>query len=354
MKTHSFRFMLSFCLALLLNWSFVNAQTTVNFDTPDNWELDGTSGGSYKNHSYSESGATFEGINVVREEARASEENPKAFGKYAFRLRNKNNPKLTITIAEGGIDNFSFKVRRWDGNPEPNYTVKYTIDGETWVDLPNIDGKLLNTDNWITYSATIKKINDNLKIEIANTGKTERILIDDFTWAAFATSTDTEAPIATFSPINASENILINSDITIDFNEAIYKEGGKVEITDADLAALITIKEGGEEGTDLADADFAMAYDKTNNIVTINPNADLKKGTDYYVSFAPVFDVSNNKNAGEHIVFSTQPNSNTDSKIVAPENQVASKTVESITKTSIAAFSFTISDVTSDGFATKV
>jgi hypothetical protein len=44
---------------------------------------------------------------------------PGAFGTYAWRLKDVTNVKWVITIASGGVADFSLKIRRWDGIPSP-------------------------------------------------------------------------------------------------------------------------------------------------------------------------------------------------------------------------------------------
>lgn len=118
-------------------------QTTINLDNAANWVLDG-SGTSYANHAYSESGVTIQGTNIVRDGTAVQDGFPSALGTYSMRLRNVANSKVVITLPSGGLANFSIKVRRWDNNPMPNYTVKYSMDGgSNWTSLTNINGTLL-------------------------------------------------------------------------------------------------------------------------------------------------------------------------------------------------------------------
>jgi hypothetical protein len=161
-------------------------QTTINFDTDANWIADGVSSlSSYGNHSFVEGLATFQAVNGLRNGIAAQDGFPGALGTYSWRIRNTSDAKLTITIASGGVSTFSFSVRRWDGSPSPNYTVKYSLNsGTNWTDLSNIDGTLLTSSDWFIYNGTINSAVANIQIEIANTGTTERIMIDDFTWTA--------------------------------------------------------------------------------------------------------------------------------------------------------------------------
>lgn len=203
---------------LLLSGEFIlSAQTTINFDNASNWVQAGTTSfTSYGAHAYVESGVTIQGTNVLRETTATQDGFPGFLGTYAMRISNTTASKVAITIPSGGLANFSIKVRRWDNNPMPNYTVKYTTNGGTdWTSLTNIDGTLLTTSNFFTYnSGTINSSASNIVIEIQNTGTTERIMIDDFTWTGYGSSTPTVAT-PTFNPAagtyTSAQNVTIST-----------------------------------------------------------------------------------------------------------------------------------------------
>ncbi len=176
-------------LILLVGFTQVGlGQTTINFDTPGNWVQDGAIAlTSYGNHSYVESGVTIAGTNVLRNTTSAQDGFAGALGTYSMRIGNTALSKVIITVSSGGVGNFSIKVRRWDNNPMPNYTVKYSINsGTDWTSLTSIDGTLLTTSDFFTYSGTINSSVSNIVLEIKNTGTTERIMIDDFIWTGYS------------------------------------------------------------------------------------------------------------------------------------------------------------------------
>lgn len=110
-------------------------------------------------------------------------------------------------------------------------------------------------------------------------------------------------PQATFLPANGASNVLIGSDITITFDEAIYTSGA-VEVVDADLPALITLKETDASGADIA---FTATYSNTDPfVITIDPTSDLTNGTDYYVAFGSVYDDAAQENTGGNATFTTE------------------------------------------------
>lgn len=198
-------------LPLLLLLSTIGwAQTTINFDTDGNWTQDGSvaSLASYGAHIYSESGFSIVGTNVLRNTSSTQDGFAGALGTYSLRIRNVSGAKALINISTGGVANFSFKVRRWDNTPMPNYTVKYSVDnGSNWTNLADIDGTLLTTSDWFTYSGTINNANANIEIEIANTGITERIMIDDFTWTGYGGGSSNTTVAFTSSSATVSEGV---------------------------------------------------------------------------------------------------------------------------------------------------
>lgn len=202
---------------MLVGNLMLDAQTTINFDNASNWVQAGTTSlNSYGAHSYIESGVTIQGTNVLRETTATQDGFPGFLGTYAMRVGNTAASKVAITIPSGGLANFSIKVRRWDNSPMPNYTVKYSNNGGVdWTTLTNIDGTLLTTSNFFTYSSgTINSTATNILIEIQNTGTTERIMIDDFTWTGYGSSTPTVAT-PTFDPAagtyTSTQNVTIST-----------------------------------------------------------------------------------------------------------------------------------------------
>ena len=272
----------------LLAWSNVGwGQTTINFDTEDNWIQDGTASfTTYANHGYSESGVTFQGTNVLRNGTAEQDSFPGALGTYSFRLRNVATSKLLITVTTGGVGEFSFKVRRWDDSPMPNYTVKYSTNGTDWTSLSNIDGNLLTTSDWFTYAETINEEVDNVLVEIQNTGTTERIMVDDFFWTGYSAGPDTEAPVPTFFPEHGATGVAVDVHPTITFNEPIYTSPGGVLVDDTNVEDLITFT----DGTD------AVAFSATisGNVITVVPNAALVNEQAYTLTIDIVQDEAGN------------------------------------------------------------
>lgn len=204
-------------LFLIFSVGSLFSQTTVNFDNASNWVQGSTSFTSYSNHSYEIAEATFQGENVIRNATTAQDGFPGAYGTYSFRVRDATS-KLTATIISGGVGEFSFKVRRWDGNPPTNYTVKYSInDGADWIDLDPINNTLLSTSDWFTYTETINNAASNILIEIARVAG-ERIMVDDFSWNSFSGGGNISPSITNIltSPqiVTPADQVLVSADVT--------------------------------------------------------------------------------------------------------------------------------------------
>src|SRR5690606_3483541 len=176
-------------------------QTTVNFDTDENWTADGSIT-SYGDHSYEEGLLHLQLTNGLRNTSSAQDGFPGALGTYSARLQNNSSAEALFTIASGGVGEFSFQVRRWDGSPVPDYTVEYSTNGTDWIPSSNINGTLLTNSDWKTYGPiAINSSNSNIQIRIKNTGSTERIMIDDFTWTESGSPTQTATPEITATGI---------------------------------------------------------------------------------------------------------------------------------------------------------
>ncbi len=230
MKKITFLKTLLMVVMLLIGNTILYAQTTINFDTDANWiQAGSTSLTSYGNHAYVESGVTIQGTNVLRNTTSTQDGFAGAIGKYSMRVGNTESSKVAISIPTGGLGEFSIKIRRWDNSPMPNYTVKYTTNGGTdWTSLTNIDGTLLTTSDFFTYSSgTINSSASNIVIEIQNTSTTERIMIDDFTWTGYGSSTPTVAA-PTFDPAagtyTSAQNVTIST--TTDGASIYYTTNG--------------------------------------------------------------------------------------------------------------------------------
>jgi hypothetical protein len=164
------------------------AQGSINFDNPGNWVQGG--GGtiaftSFSDHSYVDGVFSAVGASVLRNTTALQDGFPLANGTYSFRLNQTGTTSLTMTIASGGVGNFSFATRRWDGAPDTNFTVEYSTNGGAdWTFSSTINAAVTNDSNWKTVNGVINSSNANIQIRIRSNGTTERLMVDDFVWTA--------------------------------------------------------------------------------------------------------------------------------------------------------------------------
>jgi hypothetical protein len=161
------------------------AQGSINFDEPTNWVQGAGLFTAYSDHGYNDGVFSAIGASVIRNSTAVTDGFPGANGTYSFRLRDNASSSLTMTIASGGVGNFSFAARRWDNSPATNFTVEYSTNGGTdWTFSSTIDAAVTTDSDWKTVNGVINSSNANIQIRIRSNGTTERIMVDDFAWTA--------------------------------------------------------------------------------------------------------------------------------------------------------------------------
>jgi hypothetical protein len=113
--------------------------------------------------------------------------------------------------------------------------------------------------------------------------------------------TDITAPTFTVNIGDGDINVAINTPIILTFDEAIRNIDDS-EITNANVAALLTLKETDAAG---ADVPFTAAIDDAKKVITITPTADLKNSQVYYAAIVPVEDAANNATEASSMKFTT-------------------------------------------------
>ncbi|MCB5224433.1 MAG: chitobiase/beta-hexosaminidase C-terminal domain-containing protein, partial [Candidatus Cloacimonadaceae bacterium] len=197
---------------LLLIAGLVFAQTTINFDDAAKWTAGSAQLTGYAvDHVYTDGVFSATGGLALRETSGTQDGFPKVHGTYAWRLQTHAEVDWRITIASGGVSNFSLDIRRWDGEPSPDYNLEYSTDGGTaWIFVSLINNTTLNdTSDWSTFQGVINSDNNNIIIRIKANSKGERIMVDNFEWTGYSGSTPTTAtPVITpdsgvsYEPIN--------------------------------------------------------------------------------------------------------------------------------------------------------
>ena len=98
-------------------------------------------------------------------------------------------------------------------------------------------------------------------------------------------NTDDTAPSVTFSPANGARTNAKSADLTLTFDEAVYKDANGAEFGASDLESLIELKVTDDNGSVIS---FSASINAANTIVTINPSSDLSDG-DVYVEVGSGF-----------------------------------------------------------------
>ena len=186
------------------------AQEVETFDTAANWVAGGTGLTTYGNHSYNAPDWSFASVSTIRNTTAAQDGFPGALGVYAWRLRNAAGSQLVATYTPSAtLSAFGFEVRRWDGTPDPSYTVEYSSDGgATWESTgTTINNAFLeNSSNWKSFAfvfpTPIVVGPGQFKVRVSHTTG-ERLLIDNFSWTVASLGprigvTGTFLPFSTF------------------------------------------------------------------------------------------------------------------------------------------------------------
>jgi len=82
-----------------------------------------------------------------------------------------------------------------------------------------------------------------------------------------------------FDPTDDEEDVDVDTDITIDFGEQMYLEGGDT-IDDSDIEDIIELRRGSKSGSKVG---FEGEISSNEEVITITPDDDLEEDTDYYI-----------------------------------------------------------------------
>ena len=127
--------------------------------------------------------------------------------------------------------------------------------------------------------------------------------------SATFTAADSTAPTLVFDPEDLESAVPVADNITLTFNEEIRNTNNS-SLSDADVKSLITLKDSGASGSNIA---FNATIDTALKVITINPNSDFSSEQVVYVAIgATVEDASDNAISASSITFnaadSTAPN----------------------------------------------
>ena len=185
-----------------------------------------------------------------------------------------------------------------------NVIASYSTDeGVTYTGEQTFE--LTTTSTLYTYNISALGAFPKVKIKFTLTfatapTATSRLYLDNVSVYGIPAS-DVTAPTFTVTPGNADINVAINKAIVLTFDEAIRNIDNS-EITNANVASLLTLKETNVSGINVA---FSATIDPAKKVITATPTTDLKNGQVYYAAITPVEDAANNATTMSSMTFTT-------------------------------------------------
>lgn len=187
-------------------------------------------------------------------------------------------------------------------------------DGEndidlSWTDVANessylIEFSLTGTGGWATLSTpaadattssqTGLSAGDTRFYRIKAIGDGVNFLDSAFSFVISGqteSGSDVLAPTFTFAPASGVVDWTVNAPVTITANEPIRNADGS-EITSANVASRVTLKETNSSGTNIA---FTASIDATKTIITVTPTTQYGENQLVYVAINNVEDVNGNE-----------------------------------------------------------
>lgn len=238
-------------------------------------------------------GGTGQDFNINNLNAR----NADASGTH-LRFNNPIGGELIFAVPTTGYEDATIKfATRRSGSGAGLQFWSYSTNGTTYVPFDTvtvIDGvPVLEILDLTTITAADNNANLKLKVTFAAGagGTVGNNRFDNFTLDAYAIGGgDNIPPVATFNPANQAQNIAVNIQPTITFNEPVRLINNS-PITNTNAASLVTLRLNNSLG---AVVPFTTTF--TGNTLTIIPSAALQNGQQYYVALLGnmVEDLSNN------------------------------------------------------------
>lgn len=241
-------------------------------------------------------------------------------------------PTMIITAAEGA-----------DGFTSGDATLSLTFtSSEATVNFASGDISVSNgaissfaATSSTVYTATFTPTTDGAAtIDVAGATFTDASTNNNSAATQFNWTYDGTALSVTLSPLNSAIDVVVSSNITITFDGAARNIDDS-EITDANVDALITLKDTDASGADIT---FDATIDGPKQIITIDPTSNFSSEQVVYVAIgATVEDVYDNAITSSNATFTV-------ADAVAPTVSGASPSGEQVTGTSSVTLSVTTNE----------
>ena len=159
-----------------------------------------------------------------------------------------------------------------------------SVGGNTVITIDPTNNFGSNQTVYAAIGATLEDFSDNVNTASNITFSTADIL----------------APTITFSPSDGTQGVVVSSNVTIIFSEAVRRLDN-TELSDQNVDAFITLKDTDASGSDIA---FDATINAAKTIITIDPVSDFNSVQTVYVAIsASVEDESGNAITGANATF---------------------------------------------------
>lgn len=159
-----------------------------------------------------------------------------------------------------------------------NDVVELRLGSSTGTKVP-FEATISSTKKLVTVTPSERLLKNNIYYVIVKSGsvKTTNGLTVSRTVTSFTT---TGATVPAILPENAAVNVASDTDITLSFDEAMYRASGVNLTADYLQSTAIELRKSTTSGTKLT---FTASISSDKKTIVITPDADLEKSMKYYV-----------------------------------------------------------------------
>ena len=111
---------------------------------------------------------------------------------------------------------------------------------------------------------------------------------------------DATPPSPTFSPANDAVTKNVSDNITLTFEEAIYKDADSTALGDGDLSSILTLKSDNSGGNDIT---YSAEINSAKTVITIDPSSNLAEGAVYVAISDAYYDAAGNQGSAQSATF---------------------------------------------------
>jgi hypothetical protein len=271
----------AFSQSLIHYWNFNNSASQTTLLTPSVGTGSLThAAGSGSGVVATSSNTTGQGFEDVNDNAR----NGDAAGAH-LRVNNPLDGTLLFSLPVAGYKDVVVKYEtRRSGQGAGIQKIDYSVNGTDFIFLKNVLPADGNPELATLDFSTLTTVNDNPDFLVritfqqgaGGTGGNNRF--DNFTVEGNTLGADVTAPVALFTPANASVNVAVSVQPNLTFNEDI-RLVDNTPLSNANVASVLELRKTNASGE-------AVAFSATieGRVVTVVPTTDLEHGQQYYLA----------------------------------------------------------------------